>query len=129
MTGGYSGPETQTKCTEGVNMKRFFLRCAQSLLFVAPLPIFLLFCVAPVRSQTNNYEFNDSHFQLTNNIQKGPTIREFLNMMGNNNGCTRSTETADVLPALGRSVVLLLVHGLVDCDGIQVLAEEAAGPF
>jgi hypothetical protein len=36
-----------------------------------------------VRSQTNNYEFNDSHFHLTINIQKGPTIHEFLNMMGN----------------------------------------------
>ena len=60
-------------------MKRFSLRCAQSLLFVAPLAIFLLVSVAPVRSQTNNHEFNDSHFHLTNNIQKGPTIHEFLN--------------------------------------------------
>jgi hypothetical protein len=33
------------------------------------------------RSQTTNYEFNDSHVHLTNNIQEGPTIRELLNMM------------------------------------------------
>jgi hypothetical protein len=83
MTGGYSGPETQAKFTEGVNMKRFSLRCAQSLLFVAPLAILLLLSVAPVRSQTNNYQFKDSHFHLTNNVQKGPIIHEFLNMMGN----------------------------------------------
>jgi predicted TIM-barrel fold metal-dependent hydrolase len=67
-------------------MKRFSLRCAQSLLFVAPFAIFLLVSVAPIRSQTNNYEFNDSHFHLTNNIQKGPTIHEFLNMMANKAG-------------------------------------------
>jgi hypothetical protein len=56
------------------------------------VPIFRAACtrfivrVAPARSQTTNYEFNDSHFHLTNNIQKGPTIRDFLNMMGNNAG-------------------------------------------
>ena len=119
-------------------MKRFSLRCAQSLLFVAPLAIFLLDSVAPVRSQTNNYEFNDSHFHLTNNIQKGPTIHEFLNMMGNKAGPVAlfgvplqqqwsyqvdGDRAPSVLPALGRSVVQLLVHGRVDCDGIQVLAE------
>jgi len=37
-------------------------------------------------SQNSNFEFNDSHFHLTNNIQEGPPIREFLNMMGNKAG-------------------------------------------
>src|SRR6266850_7171280 len=76
----------QTKCTEGVNRRRFSLQCAQWLLFVAPLAALLLASVAPVRSQTNNYEFNDSHFHLTNNVQEGPTIHDFLNMMGNKAG-------------------------------------------
>jgi len=50
-------------------------------------PIALLFLVGlPACSQTNNYEFNDSHFHLTNNIQEGPTIHEFLNMMGTKTG-------------------------------------------
>jgi hypothetical protein len=65
---------------------RFASRYAQRLLFVASLALALLVSVAPVRSQTNNYEFNDCHFHLTNNIQKGPTILDFLNMMGNKAG-------------------------------------------
>jgi hypothetical protein len=38
------------------------------------------------QGQGNTYEFNDSHFHLTNNIQEGPSIREFLNMMDNKAG-------------------------------------------
>jgi hypothetical protein len=66
--------------------RRFASRCAQWLLFVALLSLVLLARIAPVRSQTNNYAFNDSHFHLTNNIQEGPDIRNFLNMMGNKAG-------------------------------------------
>jgi hypothetical protein len=62
-------------------MKRFSLRCAGRFSLVALFPVFLLLAVAPVRSQTNHFEFNDSHFHLTNNIQEGPGIRDFLNMM------------------------------------------------
>jgi len=36
--------------------------------------------------QTTEYEFNDSHFHLTNNVQQGPSIREFLKMMGDKAG-------------------------------------------
>jgi hypothetical protein len=44
-------------------------------------------CCAPIRAQmSDKYEFNDSHFHLTNNIQQGPDIREFLDMMGNHAG-------------------------------------------
>jgi hypothetical protein len=49
------------------------------------LVVFLM-SVTAVRAQTNHYEFNDSHFHLTNNIQEGPTIHDFLNMMGNKAG-------------------------------------------
>ena len=46
----------------------------------------LLLSVTSARSQSVTYEFNDSHFHLTNNIQQGPTIREFLNMMSTKAG-------------------------------------------
>jgi Amidohydrolase len=50
----------------------------------------ILFCSAtPLGAQSGTYEFNDSHFHLTNNIQEGPSIRDLLNMMGNKVG--RST--------------------------------------
>ncbi len=67
-------------------MKRFFFQCAQRLLFVGPIAVLLLISVTPGRAQTNNYEFNDSHFHLTNNVQGGPNIRDFLNMMGSKAG-------------------------------------------
>jgi predicted TIM-barrel fold metal-dependent hydrolase len=33
-----------------------------------------------------DYQFNDSHFHLTNYIQEGPSIREYLNIMGTTTG-------------------------------------------
>jgi hypothetical protein len=65
---------------------RFASSCAQWLIFAAPFVLVLLVRTVPVRSQTSNYEFNDSHFHLTDNIQEGPTIHDFLNMMGNKAG-------------------------------------------
>src|SRR5216683_7273166 len=65
---------------------RFASWRAQWLIFAAPFVLVLLIGVTPARAQTNNYEFNDSHFHLTNNIQEGPTIHDFLNMMGNKAG-------------------------------------------
>lgn len=44
-----------------------------------------IFGLGTVSAQVS-YEFNDSHFHLTNNIQEGPTIHEFLRMMGNEAG-------------------------------------------
>ncbi|MFL6352507.1 MAG: amidohydrolase family protein [Bryobacteraceae bacterium] len=41
-----------------------------------------LISTTPLHSQTNNYEFNDSHFHLTNYIQQGTNIQDFLNIMG-----------------------------------------------
>src|SRR5262245_44890526 len=44
-------------------------------------------CSAAIHAQTDDqYEFNDSHFHLTNNIQEGPSLREFLDMTGNHAG-------------------------------------------
>src|SRR3954447_16801315 len=42
----------------------------------------LLLITQRVESQTAGYQFNDSHFHLTNYIQEGTTIRDFLNIMG-----------------------------------------------
>src|SRR5580698_6411231 len=67
-------------------MKRFFLQCAQRFFFVGPIAVILLSSVAPACAQTSNFEFNDSHFHLTNNIQEGPNIRDFLDMMGSHAG-------------------------------------------
>jgi len=55
-------------------------RCAGAILF-------LLFAgIAGALPQSNDPEFNDSHFHLTNNIQEGPDIHDFLKMMGNKAG-------------------------------------------
>ena len=67
-------------------MRRLFLQCAYRLLFVGLIVVMLLMSITPARSQTGNYEFNDSHFHLTNNVQQGPDIHDFLNMMGNKTG-------------------------------------------
>jgi hypothetical protein len=42
----------------------------------------LLIGVARANAQTTSYEFNDSHFHLTNNVQKSPNIHYFLGMTG-----------------------------------------------
>lgn len=41
---------------------------------------------APLSEHTSSFEFNDSHFHLTNYIQEGVDIREFLKIMGNTAG-------------------------------------------
>jgi hypothetical protein len=70
----------------GTTMKGFASRCVRRSLLVGPIAALFLFNAASSWSQSSNYEFNDSHFHLTNNIQEGPGIREFLNMMGDKAG-------------------------------------------
>jgi predicted TIM-barrel fold metal-dependent hydrolase len=48
-------------------------------LLVATIP-------APAQTPSNDYLFNDSHFHLTNYIQEGIEIRDFLTIMGNKVG-------------------------------------------
>jgi amidohydrolase family protein len=67
-------------------MKVDLVQRARHWLFVALNAVLFLVSVGPARSQTSNYEFNDSHFHLINLIQEGPTVRDFLNMMGNTTG-------------------------------------------
>jgi hypothetical protein len=67
-------------------MKMLFLHRSQGLTIVGRMAVFFLFFAAAVRSQTHDYDFNDSHCHLTNNIQEGPSVRDFLNMMGSTVG-------------------------------------------
>jgi len=55
-------------------------------LLIGVIAALFLFNAAVVCSESSNYAFNDSHFHLTNNIQEGPGIRDFLDMMGNKAG-------------------------------------------
>jgi len=74
------------KVLNGASMKKIFLPCKQQSVIVGLMTVMLLMAGSPARSQTGNYEFNDAHFHLTNNIQEGPTIHDFLNMMENKAG-------------------------------------------
>lgn len=70
-------------------MKKSSSRCVRWFLLAGLFAGFLFSAVTPVRAQTGSYEFNDSHFHLTNNIQEGPSIRDLMDMMGSKVG--RST--------------------------------------
>lgn len=41
-----------------------------------------LLSLLPMRGQNSAYEFNDAHFHLTNYVQEGPDISEFVKIMG-----------------------------------------------
>jgi hypothetical protein len=58
------------------------LRLCVSLLIV----VVLLLSSHNVKAQANDYLFNDSHFHLTNYIQEGVDIHDFLNTMGDKVG-------------------------------------------
>jgi len=55
--------------------------CATFVIVIA-----LLVSTTPALSQTNNYLFNDTHFHLTNYIQEGIDIHDFLKIMGDKAG-------------------------------------------
>jgi hypothetical protein len=52
----------------------------------ALLAVLLIGAVAPSNEQNSSFEFNDSHFHLTNYIQQGTDIRDFLKIMGDKAG-------------------------------------------
>src|SRR5947207_15181278 len=58
------------------------VRALASILIVGLLSIV---AVAPAQVDSG-YQFNDSHFHLTNYIQEGTPIREFLKIMGDTTG-------------------------------------------
>jgi hypothetical protein len=65
----------------GTTMNGLASRSARRSFLLGPIVALFLFNAAPGWSQSSNHEFNDSHFHLTNNIQEGVGIREFLGMM------------------------------------------------
>ena len=93
-------------------------------------------------AQTMAYEFNDSHFHLTNYIQEGTDIHDFLKIMGNRVGRVAifgiplqqqwsyrvDGDNAPIYYSeLRRSFVLLLVHRRMDCNGLQIFPEAQRG--
>ena len=86
--------------------------------------------------------FNDAHVHLTNYIQEGTDIRDFLRVMGDKVGrddalWNPAPATVDVfehgrfralvLPANGRPALLLLVHRRADRHGLSLAAAGATG--
>jgi Amidohydrolase len=67
-------------------MRSFAMQFTRGLLIVGPIAVLLLIGAGTAHAQNNEFEFNDSHFHLTNNVQEGPNIRDFLNMMGSKTG-------------------------------------------
>ena len=66
-------------------MERSLALSIRTLLSAAFAAVYL-FCGAVAAARTPAYDFNDSHFHLTNNIQEGPDIHDFLNMMSDKAG-------------------------------------------
>jgi hypothetical protein len=67
-------------------MKKISVRCARWLFPIGALAGSLIAAVTRLRAQSTAYEVNYSHFHLTHNIQEGPSIHDFLGMMGNHAG-------------------------------------------
>ena len=67
-------------------MRSFAMQFTRRLLIVGPIAVLLLIGAGTAHAQNNEFEFNDSHFHLTNNVQEGPNVRDFLNMMGSKTG-------------------------------------------
>ncbi len=57
-----------------------------SLRLCVRLAIVIALLVTTARAEPNDYLFNDSHFHLTNYIQEGIDIHDFLKIMGNKVG-------------------------------------------
>lgn len=65
------------------------MKCSSRISARRYLGVFSLALLLPsttVCAQGSKYEFNDSHFHLTNYIQEGPGLRDFLKIMGDKTG-------------------------------------------
>jgi hypothetical protein len=63
-----------------------YLRDSKRFSSVAFCYVALFSCSLSSNAQTNSYELNDSHFHLTNYIQEGTNIKDFLKIMGDKVG-------------------------------------------
>ena len=76
------GAQVQRKLSGGTTLFARLRLCVGFLIVIALLALSIT-----VRAQTpNDYLFNDSHFHLTNYIQEGIDIHDFLKIMGNKAG-------------------------------------------
>ena len=108
------------------------------------LIVFILIAVGatPVQAQNENYELNDSHFHLTNYIQEGTALQEFVRIMGDKVGRVALfgiplqqqwsyRVDGDRAPTYYlNSDAPLYFYSFTDalhCDGVQVTATRAAG--
>ena len=69
--------------------KTFRFRPSEAVQLIASLGVWLLLSCTFVVAQPNSsdkFEFNDSHFHLTNYIQQGTDIHDFLKIMGTKAG-------------------------------------------
>jgi len=64
----------------------FTTRAHRALLLVLFAPAFAAVAAQGARPDSGAYLLNDSHFHLTNYVQEGPTLTQFLKMMGNKVG-------------------------------------------
>src|ERR1041385_9006068 len=81
------GAKAQTNTlreAKGLNFAPLRL-CVKSFLWIA-LSVTLLAPSITAYAQGNDYLFNDTHFHLTNYIQEGIDIEDFLKVMGNKVG-------------------------------------------
>ena len=62
------------------------LRLCVRIVFAVAIAVSLSSSFTLAQSPTRDYLFNDSHFHLTNYIQEGINIRDFLKVMGNKAG-------------------------------------------
>src|SRR5215467_10725559 len=71
----------------GARVLRDVMKRTRPLLSVA-ISVVLLVCSyeVPAQAPSNDYLFNDSHFHLTNYIQEGLDIHDFLKIMGTKAG-------------------------------------------
>ena len=60
--------------------------CNLWLVFAIGITLLLASSAAHAQKDSNDYLFNDSHFHLTNYVQEGIDIRDFLKVMGNKAG-------------------------------------------
>src|SRR4051812_13880650 len=56
--------------------------CVPLTRLIALIAAAFLFSTPRAQGQAGSYEFNDSHFHLTNYIQEGTNIHDFVNIMG-----------------------------------------------
>ena len=80
--------ERRTQRRVGIFLAAFFapLRLCVKPAFVLSITLLLASSAARAQKDSDEYLFNDSHFHLTNYIQEGIDIHDFLKVMGNKAG-------------------------------------------